>query len=176
MTKTIKMTEGQPVKIKKVTRPIIYTEEFVKEQVEKILTIVLEDKEIVYLGEVFENLPYPRENWSRWANDFKDVEEISHTIKRVDEILENRVNIGGLKGKLNPTMSIFNLKNNYGWKDQKEIDHTSKGESIKGINYIQPPLVSVPASTTIISFPYGNQPSSNNQTAPSVAKAPKQRN
>jgi len=107
-------------------RPEKYTEEFVKEEVNKILSFVLEDKNMVYIGEVFENIPYPRENWSRWAKDYSDVEEISHTIKRVNEILENRINIGGLKGKLNPTMTIFNLKNNYGWKDKSEIENSGE--------------------------------------------------
>ena len=147
MSETIKMTEGEAVKIKKVTKPIIYTEEFVRGEVIKILNLILEDKNIVYLGEVFESLPYPRQNWSEWAEKFSDIKDISDTIKRVDDILENRVNIGGLKGKLNPTMSIFNLKNNYGWKDKHEYDHTTKGEKIEGFNYVTPHEANNPTTT-----------------------------
>lgn len=33
---------------------------------------------------------------------------------------------------------IFNLKNNFGFADRQEIDHTTKGEEIKGFNYITP--------------------------------------
>ena len=108
---------------KKITKPIIYTEEFVKKEVEGILDEILIDKEIVYIGELFEKRAYPRENFSRWAEQFKNNEEISHTIKRIKELLEMRINIGGLKNKLNPTMTIFNLKNNYNWKDKSEVDN-----------------------------------------------------
>lgn len=34
--------------------------------------------------------------------------------------------------------AIFNLKNNYSWRDRQEIDHTSKGKAIKGFNYVEP--------------------------------------
>lgn len=33
---------------------------------------------------------------------------------------------------------IFNLKNNFGFADKQEIDHTTKGEAIKGFNYMTP--------------------------------------
>lgn len=38
----------------------------------------------------------------------------------------------------NPTGAIFDLKNNYGWKDKSEVDHTSKGKRIAGFNYLKP--------------------------------------
>lgn len=120
-----------------ITRPKIYTQEFVSEECRKILEMVLEDKEIVYIGQVFEILPYPRQVYSTWAKDFRENREISDTIKRIDDILESRVNVGGLKGKLNSTMSIFNLKNNYGWKDSFENSH-SGGIPVQIVNY-QPP-------------------------------------
>ena len=40
--------------------------------------------------------------------------------------------IGGLKNKLNVAMAIFNLKNNYGWKDKQEVEH-SGGVSLFGM-------------------------------------------
>ena len=76
------------------TKPKIYTEEFVKGETQKILDLVLQNKEIVYLGEIFEELTYPRQNWSEWTQDFKENEEISDTIKRVDDILERRKSSG----------------------------------------------------------------------------------
>lgn len=120
------------------TKPKTYTEEFVKDQVEKILGLVLADKEIVYIGEVFEELPYPRQTFSEWRNDFKDVDEISDTIDRIKEILETRINVGGLKKNLDSSMTKFNLINNYKWKDKNETDLTTKGEPINGINYVKP--------------------------------------
>lgn len=40
----------------------------------------------------------------------------------------------------NPTGPIFNLKNNYGWKDKNETDFTSGGQVINGFNYVKPPV------------------------------------
>ena len=116
-----------------VTKPEIYTEDFVKKELADILAEILSNEDLVYIGEVFAKRAYPRENYSRWAEKFKDNDEISHTIKRIDEIFEMRVNVGGLRGKLNPTMSIFNLKKNYGWKDRNETDITTQGDKINGV-------------------------------------------
>jgi hypothetical protein len=109
-----------------ITKPVIYTEEYVKEQLSLILNTILENKEIIYLGEIFEDLPYSRQRYSEWAKKFSDINEISDTIKRIDDILESRVNVAGLKGKSNPTLTIFNLKNNYGWRDRTESDISIK--------------------------------------------------
>lgn len=109
-----------------ITKPEIYTEEYVKEQLSYILDTILSNKDIIYIGEIFEDLPYSRQRYSEWAKKFENIIEISDTIKRIDDILESRVNVAGLKGKSNPTMTIFNLKNNYGWKDKTESDISIK--------------------------------------------------
>lgn len=109
-----------------ITKPKTYTEEYVKEQLSYILDIILTNKDIIYLGEIFEDLPYSRQRYSEWATQFKENDEISDAIKRIDDILESRVNTAGLKGKANPTIVIFNLKNNYGWKDKTEQDISVK--------------------------------------------------
>ena len=110
----------------KAGRPKIYTKKYVEEQLDYILDVILTNKDIIYLGEIFEDLPYSRQRYSEWAKDFDNVKKISDTIKRIDDILESRVNVAGLKGKANPTMTIFNLKNNYGWKDRTENDISIK--------------------------------------------------
>jgi len=112
------------------TKPVIYTEEFVKNELAEILAEILANEEVVYKGQIFEKKAYSSQRYSEWAEKFKNNEEISETIKRIDGLLETRVNVGGLKGKLNPTMTIFNLKNNYGWRDRHETDVTSGGERI----------------------------------------------
>lgn len=109
-----------------ITKPEIYTEEYVKEQLSYILDTILSNKDIIYIGEIFEDLPYSRQRYSEWAKKFENIIGISDTIKRIDDILESRVNVAGLKGKSNPTMTIFNLKNNYGWKDKTESDISIK--------------------------------------------------
>lgn len=116
------------------TKPVVYTEEYVKSQVDYILELILTNKDIVYLGEVFEDLPYSRQRFSEWEKSFEENDEISDTIKKIKGILESRVNVGALKSKLNATIAIFNLKNNYGWKDKTEMDLTTNGKDINKIN------------------------------------------
>jgi hypothetical protein len=115
------------------TKPTIYTEDFVLEQVRSILELILLDKGIIYLGEIFEELPYSIQRFSEWAETFKENEEISETIKRIKNILESRVNVAGLKGKANPTMVIFNLKNNYNWRDKQETELSNPDGNLKTI-------------------------------------------
>jgi len=120
-----------------ITKPKIYTEKYVKKQVSSILDTVISNKDILYIGELFEELPFPRQCYSEWANDFKEIRKISDTIKRIDSILESRVNVAGLKGKANPTMVIFNLKNNYNWKDKVEQELSNPDGNLKTITIIK---------------------------------------
>jgi hypothetical protein len=53
---------------------------------------------------------------------YEEKEEYCNTIKRAKNKIENYVEENSLKGLLNPTVSIFNLKNNFGWKDKQEIE------------------------------------------------------
>ncbi len=56
--------------------------------------------------------------------DYNDDDDISFldTIKRARARCEANVEKGLLSGKYNPTGAIFNLKNNYNWKDKQEIE------------------------------------------------------
>lgn len=54
--------------------------------------------------------------------EYEKREEFIDTIKRAKNKVENYVEENSLLGKLNPTVSIFNLKNNFGWKDKQEIE------------------------------------------------------
>jgi hypothetical protein len=121
-----------------ITKPEIYTKKFVAKELEEMLAKVKENKNIIFIGQVFEDKPYTRERFSEWRKKFQKDSKIPQTIKKIKEILESRTVSEGMQGRLNPTMVIFNLKNNYGWKDAKQHDHTTKGEAIKGFNYIVP--------------------------------------
>jgi hypothetical protein len=44
----------------------------------------------------------------------------------------------GLFGNYNTAMAIFILKNNHGFTDRHEVDYTTDGEKITGINYLNP--------------------------------------
>ena len=107
---------------KTLTKPTIYTEEFVISELESIVTQLLENKDIFLIGEIFETKPYHNQRFSEWGHDFKNNKKISETLKRIKNILEYRLNKKGLGGELNPTLTIFNLKNNYGWVDKTEVD------------------------------------------------------
>lgn len=116
-----------------ITKPEIYTEDFVKKELADILAEVSSNDDLIFKGQVFEKKSYSSQRYSEWAEKFKENDEISETIKKIDGIFETRVVVGGLKGKLNPTMSIFNLKNNYGWRDKNETDITTQGDKIGGV-------------------------------------------
>lgn len=117
-----------------ITKPQKYTREFVIGELDDMLKEILENPEIVFIGELFEHRDYSRQRYSEWAKDFSDDTRISDTIKRITDILESRINIGGLKNKLNPTMTIFNLKNNYGWKDKTETELSNPDGTLNPYN------------------------------------------
>lgn len=70
--------------------------------------------------------------------NYEEKDEFLDTIKEAKGKCEQWVEENAMLGKANATFSIFNLKNNYNWKDKTETDLTSKGEVIKGFNYITP--------------------------------------
>lgn len=116
------------------TKPEKYTEEFVAYELATMLTELKENADVVILGELFNDRDYSPQRFSEWEEKFKDHAEISESIKRIKSLLETRLNSGGLRGKLNPTMTIFNLKNNYGWKDKSEQEISNPDGSLSPYN------------------------------------------
>ncbi len=74
----------------------------------------------VYLGVVTLTLKHYKE----LNDEYKEIIEDAF-IRCEDWIVENM-----LTNKANATAAIFNLKNNYGWKDQSQLDVTTDGERI----------------------------------------------
>lgn len=66
-------------------------------------------------------------------NNYEDREEFFPTIKRAKTKIESNIEEGALTGKYNPTSSIFNLKNNFGWTDKHEIESTN--DTTMNINF-----------------------------------------
>jgi hypothetical protein len=64
--------------------------------------------------------------------NYEEKEEYFDAIKDAKARCEAWVEENALVGKANATFSIFNLKNNYKWKDKTESDITSGGEPLKG--------------------------------------------
>ena len=107
------------------TNTKIYTAEFVLNELQSMLEVLKENKDIIYLWELFENKDYSRFRFSEWVKEYEENDEIqmiSHTIK---EILETRAVKWAITNKLNPTFTIFHLKNNYKetWKEKTELDN-----------------------------------------------------
>jgi len=63
--------------------------------------------------------------------DYADKDEYSDTIKRAKGLIHQYAEEYLFTGK-NQSSVIFNLKNNWGWVDKTETDHTTKGEKIDG--------------------------------------------
>ena len=59
-------------------------------------------------------------------------------IKKLKEKQASMLQSGITRGKYNATGGIFLLKNNHGFKDKHDVDVTSDGERIEGIQYIVP--------------------------------------
>ena len=109
------------------TNTKIYTAEFVLKELQSMLGMLKEDKDIIYLWELFEDKDYSRFRFSEWLKEYENNDEIqiiSHTIK---EILETRAVKWAITNKLNPTFTIFHLKNNYKetWKEKIEVDNNT---------------------------------------------------
>lgn len=60
--------------------------------------------------------------------------EFGGAIKELLAVQQDMLQTYGLMNKFNPTMCIFLLKNNHGFKDITGIDHTTKGKELKTIN------------------------------------------
>lgn len=57
--------------------------------------------------------------------NYSKEEEFFPTIKKAKNRIEEQLEENSLMGKYNPTFAIFNLKNNFDWKDKQQIDTTS---------------------------------------------------
>ena len=64
--------------------------------------------------------------------NYENNDEFFPTIKKAKQKIEADVEAGSLSGAYNPAASIFNLKNNFGWKDQKEVEMTGNVVFVTG--------------------------------------------
>lgn len=64
--------------------------------------------------------------------DYEDKEEFSDTIKRAKDKIQNYLELN--LNSPSPTGTIFNLKNNYGWKDKTESEISNPDGSLNPIN------------------------------------------
>lgn len=63
--------------------------------------------------------------------NYEEKEEFFDTIKRAKEKIHNYLELN--LNNPSPTGTIFNLKNNYGWKDKTETDITTNGQDLRPV-------------------------------------------
>jgi hypothetical protein len=112
-----------------VTKPTTYTKEYVLNEVKDLLHQLSSHEDFIYKGELLNNKPYSRQRLSEWAKSFREDEEISDTIQKIEDILETRVVAGAMKNKLSTNMVKFHLMNNYSWKDKASIEQTVENKT-----------------------------------------------
>lgn len=128
-----------------------YAEKWTKETVLPILEEIEElarddsEKAPLYLGGALAQVHLYSEIWSYWKEKFSNEEEVFQSIKKIEQLFEQKIYEGALKGDLVASVSIFGLKNNHGWKDQSQVDHTSGGKEIRNVNFN---VVTQPSSNT----------------------------
>ena len=101
----------------------------------------LEDKINAYFEDE-NNKPYTITDLAVWLDcdrktltNYEERDKFFPTIKRAKTKIEANIEKGALLGLYNPTFSIFNMKNNFGWQDKQEIDttHTDRIEIINDL-------------------------------------------
>jgi len=91
-----------------------------------------------------EKKPYTITGLALWLDtsretliNYEERPEFFDTIKRAKVKCENWVEEGALMNRINATSAIFNLKNNYGWKDKTEQELTNPDGNLKTLVIIK---------------------------------------
>lgn len=103
-----------------------YTLEFIQSELTALLSALKADLEIVYIWELFTEKDYSRQRYSEWVDKYSDDEIVKTTSDTIKGILETRAIKWAMTNKLNPTATIFHLKNNYKWVDKQDIEQKTE--------------------------------------------------
>ena len=97
----------------------------------------LEEKIDAYFADK-NNIPWTITDLASWLDcdrqtllNYQEKEEFFFTIKKAKTKIEASIEKGALSGLYNPTFSIFNMKNNFGWKDKQEVKTEMKTPKIE---------------------------------------------
>jgi hypothetical protein len=118
---------------KKIGRPLKYKPDEFADKIEQYFNWCDEQRTIIYndAGQVVKVIEKPYTvtglcvylgTTRETLREYMDREEFVDAIKRAKARIENYVEEGSLTGRLNVIASIFNLKNNFGWKDKQEVE------------------------------------------------------
>lgn len=107
---------GRPLKFK--------TPEELEEKINEYFSKCEAKGERPFISELAYYLDTTRETLS----DYREKDAYSDSIKKAKQRCEIELEKNLIEGKVNPTGTIFNLKNNYGWRDRTEVENEHKGE------------------------------------------------
>lgn len=119
---------------KNATRPIEFTPAFVLRELRGMLRALRLDKEVAgghhiyYKLQLFAGKPYWAESFVRAVEGYDKDEKICLAWHKIQEILECRAWVGGLKGLLHAGIVKFHLINNYGAREIAKIEVTGRTE------------------------------------------------
>lgn len=82
----------------------------------------------------------PAEFFSVWEKNFFDDTQITQSIRDIRSYLESRIVEETTKNHYNDRFSIFNLKNNYGWRDEQHLIDASKEQLLSDVKEIREAL------------------------------------
>lgn len=106
-----------------MARPKLYTS---VEDMQKIINEyfkMCDDKEKPY---TMSGLAYALDMDRRSLLNYSKDEKFFPTIKKAREKVEQQLEENALMNKANATFTIFNLKNNYGWRDTVEVKNDNE--------------------------------------------------
>jgi hypothetical protein len=109
----------------RVARPKLYSS---VEDMKKIIDDYFEmcdEKEKPY---TMSGLAYALDMDRKSLLNYSKDEQFFPTIKKAKQKVERQLEENALMGKANSTFTIFNLKNNYGWKDNIEVEANTQGK------------------------------------------------
>ncbi len=109
---------GRPLKFNSV--------EELKNKIEEYFMSLKDDKGIFIRPPTVTGLAVALDTNRETLCNYEEKEDYFDTIKEAKSRCEAWVEENALLGKANATFSIFNLKNNYGWKDKTESDISIK--------------------------------------------------
>lgn len=108
-----------------MARPKLYTSvDKMQEKIEEYFEMC-DEKEKPY---TMSGLAYALDMDRRSLLNYSKDEKFFPTIKRARERVEQQLEENALTGKANATFTIFNLKNNYGWKDNIEVEGNAQSK------------------------------------------------
>lgn len=113
-----------------------YAEKWTKTEVLAMLAKIEKEAKkpsCLWLGSALVKVGLYKDIWVYWSEKFRSDQDVFRTIKRIDQIFEDRLYSRAAKGDINATMAVFGLKNNHYWTDRRELDHTTAGHPMSGL-------------------------------------------